>query len=100
MATSHTPTHAMGSQTISTAGTAVRLHATSLRARRVLVYAQKANSGQLFVGGSDVASSTSTGLDGGESITLETDKNFLDLYDIWVDVGTNGDKADFYAQKV
>jgi len=39
-------------------------------------------------------------MDGGESITLETDKNFLDLYDIWLDVGTNGDKADFYAQKV
>ena len=100
MATSHTPTHAIGSQTVSTAGTAVRLHATSLRCRQVTIYAQKANSGQLFIGGSDVASSTSTGLDGAESITLETDKNFLDLYNIWLDVGTNGDKADFYAQKV
>lgn len=100
MATSHTPTHAVGSTTVTTAGTRVRLHATSLRCRKVQVYAQAANTGQIYVGGSDVASTTHTGLDAAESVTLETERNFLDLYDLWLDSSVNGEKVDFYAQKV
>jgi len=103
MATTHLPTHAMGFATVAAAGTPVRLHSTSIRARRVVIYAQKANSGQIIVGGSsdfNAGAGVGSGLDSGESITLETEKNFLDLYDIWLDTTSNGDKADFFAQKV
>jgi hypothetical protein len=93
----------MGFATVTTAGTPVRLHSTSIRARRVVIYAPKANSGQLIIGGSsnfNAGAGVGSGLDAGESITLETDKNFLDLYDIWLDTTADGDKADFFAQKV
>jgi hypothetical protein len=88
-----------GSQIVEANGTAVAI-ATGIW-YEVTIFAKKANSGQVFVGGPDVASSTNSGLDAGEEKTLRARPGGtgLDLSDIYIDVGTNDDGIDFYATK-
>ena len=83
---------------MAVAGTAERLVAASQRVKSVVVRAKAANLGQVYVGGSDVASTTNDGLDAGESITLEA-VGWLDLTEVYLDVDTSGEGVDFYAVK-
>ena len=85
-----------GSQTVSSAGTAVALETSFKLCRSLTIIAKSANTGQVFVGGSDVASGTNSGLDANQSISISSD-NGLDMSDIYIDVGTNDDGVDFYA---
>ena len=52
----------------------------------------------MYVGGSDVASSTNDGLDAGDQLSLESAYG-IQLSDLYIDVGTSGEGVDFYGMK-
>ena len=97
MAASESPTLVSSEKTVSTAGTAVALSSTQ-RVKSVTVIAKTANTGQVYVGGSDIASTTNDGLAPGDALEIGAE-NWLDLSDIYVDVDTNGEGVDFYGVK-
>ncbi len=99
MAASNSPTLLTSEKTVTTAGTAEALSATSQRMRNLTIIAKASNTGQVYVGGSDVSSSSNDGLAPGDSLEIPVD-SWLDLADIYVDVDTNGEGVDFYAVKV
>ena len=85
-----------GSQTVPSNGTAVAL-GTGIYGS-VTIIAKTGNTGKVFVGGSDVASSTNEGLAAGAAIEISPSRgHVIDLSDIYIDVGTNDDGVDFYA---
>ena len=97
MANSKGPVLTSGEKTITAAGTAEALAATD-NVKSVTIIAKASNVGQVYVGGSDVASTTNDGLDAGEVLSFEAHA-FMDLADIFIDVDTNGEGVDFYAVK-
>ena len=98
MANSETPALISGEKTVTATGTAEALVSASQRAKAVTIIAKTTNIGQVYVGGSDVATTTNDGLDAGESLSVESD-NWLDLADLYLDVDTNGEGGEFYAVK-
>lgn len=85
-----------GAGTVAAAGTAEILDSDNGRHyTSITIIAEASNTGQIFVGGSDVASTTNTGLDSGEAVTLASPHGFL-LSDIWLDSSVNGDGVDYY----
>lgn len=91
---------------VTTAGTEVQLSATDLTVLSVVIQAEPDNTGNIFVGTSAVTG-TAYGvlLDGGERLTL-TKENMapgssgINLKDIYIDAGTNGDGVSvFYTTK-
>ncbi len=86
---------------VTTAGTRVRLSATSLEVKNITIQWDPSNTGVIYVGDANVAagqglvlSSTNT------AITLSVDEAegdednvFIDLTDIWIDSATNGDQV-------
>jgi ABC-type Fe3+ transport system substrate-binding protein len=92
-----------GKKTVGTAGTAEALVSSATDGSdhfgSVTLKALAANVGQVYVGGSDVASSTNSGLDAGETLTLASATKKLNLSDIYLDVGTDDDGVDFYAMR-
>jgi hypothetical protein len=100
MAASHTPWTVSGEKTVAAAGTRERLVAASLKVKSVTIVARSTNTGQIYVGGVDVASTTNFGLDASESVTFTTpEKHYIDLFEIYLDASVNGDDVDFYAVK-
>ena len=97
MAASETPTIIASEKTVTSAGTAEAL-ASAQRVRSVTIIAKTTNAGQVYVGGSDVASTTNDGLNPGDELEVPAE-NWLDLADIYIDVDTNGEGVDFYAVK-
>lgn len=84
--------------TVASAGTAQPLSATSVLATDIIIMADHANGGRIFVGDSTVSSTTGQFLAAGESLTISTatvrgTADDFDLADIYVDAATNGDKA-------
>lgn len=99
MATSvSNPVFLSGAKTVAAAGTAEALSTTE-RVKSVLVLAKVANTGTVFLGGSDVDSSTNGGLAPGDSIRITPSKIWMDLADVFIDVSVNGEGVDFYAIK-
>ena len=97
MAASNSPTLLASEKTVTTAGTAEAL-SSSQRVRSLTIVAKSTNTGRVYVGGSDVASSTNAGLAAGDSLEIPV-VTWLDLADIYIDVDTNGEGVDFYAVK-
>ena len=97
MAASESPVIISSEKTVATAGTAVALSATQ-RVKSLTIRAKAGNTGQVYIGGSDVSSTTNDGLDAGESVSFEA-VNWLDMADVYIDVDTNGEGVDFYAVK-
>lgn len=97
MANSETPTLISGAKTVTTAGTRVQLVTASQRVTSLVIIAKIANTGKLFVGGDDVASTTNGGMNAADALSLPGP---LDLKDVYLDVSVNGEGADFYASKV
>ncbi len=97
MATSESPVIMAGEKTVAAAGTAEALSSTK-RVKALTVVAKGGNTGQVYVGGSDVSSSTNDGLDARESVSFEAE-GWMDLADIYVDCGVDGEGVDFYAVK-
>ena len=80
MASSQSPTLVSSEKTVTTAGTAEAGFASE-RARCVTIIAKSGNTGQVYVGGSNVASTTNDGLAPGDSLEISAD-TWLDLADI------------------
>ena len=97
MANSESPNLISGEKTVTATGTAEAL-ATANRIKSVVIIAKTGNVGQVYVGGSDVATNTNDGLDAGETLSIEA-VGWMDLADIYLDVDTNGEGVDFYAVK-
>ena len=81
---------------VATAGTAVRLSATTLQAAMVIIQAETDNTGLVAIGGSnvDVTETSQEGIQlyAGEIMPPLYD---IDLYDIWMDSAVNGDGVVF-----
>ena len=97
-----------GSKVVTTAGTAERLipvdQAGSVFWTRAFIVAKAANTGAIFVGGEDVASTTNAGLGAtaGTNDTLEiVAVNWLhmDMSEVYLDAATDGEGVDFYLFK-
>ena len=97
MANSESPSLISGEKTVTASGTAEAL-ASANRIKSVAIIAKAGNTGQVYVGGSDVASATNDGLDAGETLAIEA-VGWLDLANLYIDVDTNGEGVDFYAVK-
>jgi len=71
---------------------------------RAVIIAKAANTGAVFIGGSDVDSSTNAGLGAtagtNDSLIIERpDRTPVDMSDVWLDVATNGEGVDFWLFK-
>jgi hypothetical protein len=97
MAASNSPTLLVSEKTVATSGTAEAL-SESQRVRSVTIIAKGGNTGNVYVGGSDVATTANDGLPAGDTLEIES-ANWLDLNDIYIDVDTNGEGVDYYAVK-
>lgn len=76
-----------GTQTVTTAGTRVPLTATSTIVKSVIITAQPTNTGNIYVGGSNVDSNNGNILAAGRSITFE----LKDLNKIYIDADVSGE---------
>lgn len=99
MADSDSPTLRSGEKTVTTAGTAVAIASAQL-VRSVTIVAKDDNTGKVYIGGSDVASTTNNGLAPGDVLELNSrGPAAIDLADIYVDADTNSEGVDYYAAK-
>ena len=98
MAASETPTIISSAKTVSAAGTAEALAASSQRVKSVTIVAKTGNTGRVYVGGSDVSSATNAGLAPGDTLVVPA-VNWLDLRSLYLNVDTSGEGVDFYAVK-
>lgn len=88
-----------GAKAVTTAGTAVQIEdGTFAFVRSITIIAESDNTGQIYVGGSDVASTTNAGLDSGDSLSI-TAPGGLKLTDIYIDASVSSDGVDFYGVK-
>lgn len=87
-----------GEQT-GTNGVATVIAASSVGGDRlysaISIIAKVGNTGQVYVGGSDITTGTNDGLDAGGIINMA--KPGLILSDIYIDVDTNDEGVDWYA---
>ena len=86
---------AVGTKAVTTAGTRVALSTGGLY-RSLTIVAYDNNTGRIYVGGADVASTTHRGLAAADSVTFTTDKG-IDLSDVYLDASVSGESVDFYA---
>ncbi len=98
MAASETSFLIAGEKTVAVPGTAEQLVAASKRAKSITIIAKPGNTGVVYLGGTDVASSTNGGLAAGVSLSMEA-VGWMDLTEIYLDVGTADDGVDFWAIK-
>ena len=98
MAASETPTLISSEKTVTAAGTAEALTASSQRVKSLSVIAKAGNTGQVYVGGSDVASTTNDGLAPGDTLMIPS-LSWLDLKGVYIDVDVSGEGVEFYAVK-
>ena len=88
-----------GEKTVSAAGTAEALGTVSANPERyksLTIIAKATNTNNVYLGGSDVASTTNDGLPALASLTLQSEYGFL-LSEVYIDVDTSGEGVDFYA---
>jgi hypothetical protein len=88
-----------GEKTVAATGTAEALLTDSGGSslyNALIVIAKNANTGQVFLGGTDVSSATNDGLDAGESVEFSSRHGFR-LASIFIDVEVNAEGVDFYA---
>ena len=98
MATSSGQVLVSGTANLASAGTAQVISTATIKVKSVVIVARAANSGQIVLGGADVATSTNNGLNGGESLTLSS-ASLFDLKEIYFDGGSTGDDVDWYAMR-
>lgn len=86
--------------TVTTAGTAVALASSKELVKKLVIQALKGNTGDMYVGASDVDSTSENGicLDARESFTLTPDMingndDYIDISKIYVDASVNGEKV-------
>ncbi len=96
MALSEGPVVVSGQRLVTSAGSPEALVSGGKRVKRLQIIALSTNTGQVYIGGSDVAATTNGGLSASDSITLEAE-GWMDLKDIHVDAAVDGEGVDFYA---
>lgn len=79
-------------QTVTTAGTAVQLSTSQIRAKRIIIQSESDNTGLIAVGGSTVvaAAGSQQGIvlvNAGDSVTLINN----DLSEVYIDSSVNGE---------
>jgi hypothetical protein len=85
-----------GLKNVASAGTAEAL-GTGLY-NSVVIIATPSNTGQIYVGGSDVASTTNDGLDSGDVLEIAPTKaHGINLAKIFLDASVSTDGVSFYA---
>lgn len=86
-----------GEQSVTAAGTAEALSATSVECIWVIITAKAANTGSVYFGGSTVDATRGTPLLPGESAGIPgiTPYNLYDLALIYVDAAVNGEGVTF-----
>lgn len=77
-------------ETVDEAGTAQPLSATSIEAYGVTIKALADNTGDIYVGDSNVSSTNGFVLDAGEELTLKPG-GWVELNQIYIDAGTTDD---------
>jgi hypothetical protein len=90
-------TKILGAVTVTSAGTRVQLTASDIAAYAVLIQANPANTGNIFVGDSTVSSSNGAILEPGDFFVVEPDiseeMDEVNLSDIYIDAATNNDSV-------
>ena len=81
-----------GTATVTTAGTAVQLTTTKTACKKVLITAKGGNTGNIYVGGSTIASGRGKQLVPLQDIWIEID----DLSKVYIDASVNGEGVDVY----
>ena len=81
-------------KTVAAAGTAERLQSSDQLVRSVVVRAKSGNTGNVYVGDATVSSSD-PGIAPGDRLNLRGDP-YLNLFDIFIDVDTNGEGVDVW----
>ena len=95
MADSTSPNLLAFEKTVTAAGTAETLHAAK-RVKSVVVKAKTSNTGVVFIGGSDIASTTNDGLSPGDIIDIAPN-GWMDLKDLFIDVSVSAEGVDCWA---
>ena len=95
MANSEGPVLLSGQKLVATAGAAEALVASTKRVKRLQVIALSTNTKPVYLGGSDVSSTTNGGLVASGSISLEAE-GWMDLKAIYVGADVDGEGVDFY----
>lgn len=88
------PRLATFSKDVTTAGTRVRLSSSDVFASEVEVFAKSANTGIIYLGGSDVSSTVGRPLDAGESFAIAKLGDIdgrINLKNVWIDSSVNGE---------
>ena len=98
MAASETPTLISSEKTVSVAGTAEALASSSQRVKSLTLTAKAGNTGQVYVGGTEVASTTNDGLAPGDTLMIPA-VNWLDLNTVYIDVDVAGEGVELYSVK-
>lgn len=90
----------LGQVTVTTAGTRVKLSASSRLARTVIIQALASNTGDVYIGDVTVSSTLGYILVKGTAITINADLNnededttYVDLTLMYADAANNGDKV-------
>lgn len=91
----------LAKKTVTTAGTRVQITTSDIRSSSILIQADSANSGRIYVGDSTVASTLGVALTAGQSLTIDADNirgttEEFKLSDIWLDSSANGDSAHIF----
>ncbi len=86
------------SKTVAAAGTRERLVAvaSNIAVHSVAITAKAANTGYVYVGADDVASTNTPGLNPGDTMTIEAAEPF-NLQDVYLDVQVSTEGVDYVA---
>lgn len=89
-----------GTQTVTSTGTPIQLTTSQKSAVLVSIQSNRTNTGQIWVGGSNVSASSGIGvsLNAGDVYwfgSLNTGSKQYDLNTIWLDASANGQKVSF-----
>ena len=89
---------------VTTAGTQVRLSATSIIVSSVTIRAKKGNTNDVYIGDASVSNSYPD-LAANQTVTFEApmvggSHSGIDLREVWVDADTDGEGVDVWYQEI
>jgi len=83
--------------TVTTAGTQIQITSTPTPIKSVVFIALTTNTGLIYLGESDVASTKGFPRSAGQSLVFEMDTEVLDLSKFWVNSAVNGEGVAYFA---